>query len=82
MQIKIKVFFDFIWFCFYDQFNFISFFFFPIGIYYTLTIMGPALGYVIGGQILQIYTDFYAVDPNSWVLNLFIFFNLKIKMIP
>lgn len=47
-----------------------------LGIYYTTAIVGPALGYVLGGQLLQIYTDYLTVDqtelgltPNSnvWV---------------
>ncbi|XP_046412309.1 solute carrier organic anion transporter family member 4A1 isoform X1 [Neodiprion virginianus] len=36
-----------------------------LGIYYTMAILGPALGYVIGGELLQIYTDFLVVDPAS-----------------
>lgn len=28
-----------------------------------MAIVGPALGYVIGGQMLHIYTDFLTVDP-------------------
>lgn len=35
------------------------------GIYYTMTIIGPAVGYVVGGQLLLIYTDFLTVDPLS-----------------
>lgn len=33
------------------------------GIYYTMTIIGPAVGYVVGGQLLLLYTDFLTVDP-------------------
>ncbi|XP_030557239.1 solute carrier organic anion transporter family member 4A1 isoform X1 [Drosophila novamexicana] len=33
-----------------------------LGIYYTMAIIGPAVGYVLGGQLLLIYTDFVAVD--------------------
>ncbi|XP_011260813.1 solute carrier organic anion transporter family member 4A1 isoform X2 [Camponotus floridanus] len=33
-----------------------------LGIYYTMAIIGPALGYVIGGELLKIYTDFLTVD--------------------
>lgn len=36
--------------------------YFP-GIYYTMTIIGPAVGYVTGGQLLLLYTDFLTVDP-------------------
>jgi organic anion transporter 4A len=33
------------------------------GIYYTTAIVGPALGYVLGGQLLTVYTDYLSVDP-------------------
>ncbi|XP_069678542.1 solute carrier organic anion transporter family member 4A1 isoform X2 [Periplaneta americana] len=36
-----------------------------LGIYYTTAIVGPALGYVLGGQLLKIYTDFLSVDPGE-----------------
>lgn len=36
-----------------------------LGIYYTTAVIGPALGYVIGGELLKIYTDFMVVDPAS-----------------
>lgn len=35
------------------------------GIFYTMTIIGPAVGYVVGGQLLLLYTDFLRVDPMS-----------------
>jgi hypothetical protein len=31
---------------------------FYLGIFYTMGIVGPALGYSIGGQFLNIHTDF------------------------
>ncbi|XP_049773044.1 solute carrier organic anion transporter family member 4A1 isoform X2 [Schistocerca cancellata] len=34
-----------------------------LGIYYTTAIIGPALGYVLGGQLLKIYTDVLTVNP-------------------
>ncbi|UYV75934.1 SLCO4A1 [Cordylochernes scorpioides] len=34
------------------------------GIYYTMAIIGPALGYLTGGQFLQMYTD-VGVDAHS-----------------
>lgn len=37
------------------------------GIFYTMAIIGPALGYVIGGELLKLYTDFLTVDPSEWV---------------
>ena len=42
-------------------------FFFSIfkGIYYTMAIIGPALGYVIGGELLKLYTDFLIVDSST-----------------
>ncbi|KAH8411956.1 hypothetical protein KR222_003624 [Zaprionus bogoriensis] len=36
-----------------------------LGIYYTMAIIGPAIGYVVGGQLLLIYTDFVAVDAGE-----------------
>lgn len=36
-----------------------------LGIYYTMAIIGPAVGYVVGGQLLLIYTDFMTVDSNT-----------------
>lgn len=35
------------------------------GIYYTLSLVGPALGYLLGGELLKIYTDFLTNDPNE-----------------
>nr|XP_016929033.1 solute carrier organic anion transporter family member 4A1 [Drosophila suzukii] len=34
-----------------------------LGIYYTMATVGPAIGYVFGGQLLLIYTDWMSVDP-------------------
>lgn len=28
-----------------------------------MAIVGPALGYVVGSQLLLIYTDFFTADP-------------------
>ncbi|XP_024944928.1 solute carrier organic anion transporter family member 4A1 isoform X2 [Cephus cinctus] len=36
-----------------------------LGIYYTMAIIGPALGYVVGGELLKFYTDFLVVDASS-----------------
>ncbi|KAG8194345.1 hypothetical protein JTE90_029217 [Oedothorax gibbosus] len=33
-----------------------------LGIYYTMAVIGPAVGYVIGGQFLKLYVDI-GVDP-------------------
>lgn len=30
-----------------------------------MAIIGPAMGYVVGGQLLLIYTDFVAVDAGE-----------------
>lgn len=35
-----------------------------------MAIVGPALGYVVGGQLLLFYTDFLSVDPLTLVLNI------------
>ena len=35
---------------------------FYIGIFQTFFVIGPALGYVIGGQFLELYVDFYRID--------------------
>ena len=31
---------------------------FYLGVFYTMAIVGPAIGYGIGGQLLNIHTDF------------------------
>ncbi|XP_030021083.2 solute carrier organic anion transporter family member 4A1 isoform X1 [Manduca sexta] len=36
-----------------------------LGVYYTMAVVGPALGYVLGGQMLTIYTDFLTVDSGT-----------------
>ncbi|XP_072947607.1 solute carrier organic anion transporter family member 4A1 [Epargyreus clarus] len=36
-----------------------------LGVYYTMAVVGPALGYVLGGQMLKIYTDFVTVDSET-----------------
>ncbi|KFM61342.1 Solute carrier organic anion transporter family member 4A1, partial [Stegodyphus mimosarum] len=35
-----------------------------LGIYYTMAVIGPAVGYLIGGQFLKIYVDI-GVDPTE-----------------
>lgn len=35
-----------------------------IGIYYTMAVFGPALGYILGGQFLKLYTDI-GVDTDA-----------------
>lgn len=35
------------------------------GIYYTMAVIGPALGYVIGGELLKLYTDFLIIDSST-----------------
>ncbi|XP_054719355.1 LOW QUALITY PROTEIN: solute carrier organic anion transporter family member 4A1-like [Uloborus diversus] len=35
-----------------------------LGIFYTMAIIGPALGYLMGGQLLKLYVD-YGVDANE-----------------
>lgn len=42
-----------------------------------MTIIGPAVGYVLGGQLLQIYTDFMTVDPLTYVRKNFMLFTLS-----
>ncbi|XP_068085065.1 solute carrier organic anion transporter family member 4A1 [Anabrus simplex] len=36
-----------------------------LGIYYTTAIIGPALGYVVGGELLKIYSDVFTVDTTE-----------------
>ncbi|XP_053675712.1 solute carrier organic anion transporter family member 4A1 [Anopheles nili] len=36
-----------------------------LGIYYTMAVVGPAAGYVIGGQLLLFYTDMFVVDATT-----------------
>lgn len=40
-----------------------------IGIYYAMAVIGPAIGYLIGGQFLKIYTDLGVKDPSELALN-------------
>ena len=35
------------------------------GIFYTLALIGPAVGYILGGYFLSIYTDFDTVDTST-----------------
>ncbi|XP_042902250.1 solute carrier organic anion transporter family member 4A1 [Parasteatoda tepidariorum] len=35
-----------------------------LGIFYTMAIVGPALGYLLGGQMLRLYVDF-GIDANE-----------------
>jgi hypothetical protein len=30
-----------------------------------MTILGPALGFVVGGELLKLYTDILIVDPSE-----------------
>ncbi|KAF2356664.1 Organic anion transporter polypeptide OATP [Trinorchestia longiramus] len=36
-----------------------------LGIYYAMAVVGPAIGYVMGGQFLNIYIDAPHTDPSS-----------------
>lgn len=36
-----------------------------LAIYYTTAIVGPGIGYILGGQILNIYVDWMFVDPTT-----------------
>ncbi|XP_058818487.1 solute carrier organic anion transporter family member 4A1 [Topomyia yanbarensis] len=36
-----------------------------LGIYYTMAVVGPAAGYVIGGQLLLFYTDMFVMDSSA-----------------
>lgn len=36
---------------------------------YSFSTLGPALGYVIGGQLLNLYVDFYEVERQVSALN-------------
>lgn len=37
------------------------------GIYYTMALIGPAAGYIIGGQLLLLHTDFMHEDATKYV---------------
>jgi organic anion transporter 4A len=39
--------------------------YFNAGVFYAMASIGPAVGYVVGGQTLQIFTDFHTVDANE-----------------
>ncbi|KAK3926220.1 Solute carrier organic anion transporter family member 4A1 [Frankliniella fusca] len=36
-----------------------------LGVFYTMAVVGPAMGYVLGGQLLRIYTDFLTTDAGA-----------------
>ncbi|RWS23093.1 solute carrier organic anion transporter family member 4A1-like protein [Leptotrombidium deliense] len=36
-----------------------------LGIFYTMAIIGPGVGYIVGGQLLQIYVDFLYVNEDE-----------------
>ncbi|XP_069106710.1 solute carrier organic anion transporter family member 4A1-like [Argopecten irradians] len=38
---------------------------FYFGVYYGCSVLGPALGFVVGGLLLDVYVDFDVVDMNS-----------------
>ncbi|KAI1286015.1 Solute carrier organic anion transporter family member 4A1 [Halotydeus destructor] len=40
-----------------------------MGIFYTMALVGPAVGYVVGGQFLRLYVDWIYVNPNDIGLN-------------
>ena len=40
-------------------------FFFISAIFYSAGVLGPALGYIGGGQLLNIWTEFDRVDVNK-----------------
>ena len=36
-----------------------------LGLFYAMAVLGPALGYICGGLLLTVYTDFHAVDMDT-----------------
>ena len=36
-----------------------------LGIFYAVAIFGPAVGYILGGYLLSIFTDFDRVDTSE-----------------
>ena len=38
---------------------------FYMGIFYSMAIIGPAVGFILGGYFLSIYTDFRSVDVDE-----------------
>ncbi|XP_066947164.1 solute carrier organic anion transporter family member 4A1 isoform X1 [Macrobrachium rosenbergii] len=40
-----------------------------LGIFYAMAVIGPAFGYLLGGQFLKIYIDSPKVDPEIYGLN-------------
>ncbi|XP_069185956.1 solute carrier organic anion transporter family member 4A1 isoform X2 [Procambarus clarkii] len=39
-----------------------------LGIFYAMAVLGPALGYLLGGQFLKVYIDSPSVDPDRFGL--------------
>ena len=38
-----------------------------IGIFYAMTVLGPAVGFILGGLMLSLYTDFHRVNDGESV---------------
>ena len=38
------------------------------GIFYALSVLGPAVAYIGGGSLLEIFTDFYSVGSERYVV--------------
>jgi len=41
-----------------------------VGIFYTTAIIGPAIGYIAGGKLLEVYCDVGSVNLDESVLQL------------
>ena len=53
---------------------------FTTGFLYGAAALGPGLGYIVGGQMLNFYVDFDKVDTDTYVKSFLITFFLFVKV--
>ena len=43
---------------------------FYLGIFYAFSVLGPAVGFILGGVLLTFFTDFDQIDTSECVLQI------------
>ena len=43
---------------------------FYLGIFYAFSVLGPAVGFILGGVLLTFFTDFDLIDTSECVLQI------------